>query len=506
MRASQFRTLPSRVKQAYGVEAGALDMTSPDNLGEAHFTGETRETDIGRKTMRVFVVDRNREPLDPCHPARARQLLSSGRAAVLRRYPFTIILKDRTLDESAVHPHRVKIDPGSKATGIALVREGAARVVWAAEIEHRGEEVKRRLLERRALRRGRRNRKTRYRKPRFRNRRRREGWLPPSLESRVANVLTWVGRVRRLAPVAALSMELVRFDTQQLQNPEIAGVEYQHGELFGYEIREYLLEKFGRTCAYCGGLSGDPVLEVEHVVPRSRGGTDRVSNLVIACDTCNDAKGNRTPGEWAEALAGSKRKIDRVRQENCTKVQTRAKAPLKDAAAVNATRWALYRRLLATGLPVEAGTGGRTKCNRTRLGLPKAHWTDAACVGASTPEALVVERGPVVMIHAMGHGKRQRCGTDAHGFPVRHAPRRKRFMGYQTGDLVRAVISGGRHAGVHVGRVAVRFRPSFKLNGFDVHPERLTLLQRADGYQYKYAKGGSGASSPRLKPGAPGAA
>ena len=60
-----------------------------------------------------------------------------------------------------------------------------------------------------------------------------------------------------------------------------------------------------------------------------------------------------------------------------------AKAPLKDAAAVNSVRWALYQGLAAFGLPLEVGTGGRTKWNRTRLGLAKSHWADAACVGAS---------------------------------------------------------------------------------------------------------------------------
>ena len=61
----------------------------------------------------------------------------------------------------------------------------------------------------------------------------------------------------------------MRFDTQLLQNAAIAGVEYQHGELVGYEVREYLLEKWGRVCAYCGA-EGVP-LEVEHIVPRIRG-------------------------------------------------------------------------------------------------------------------------------------------------------------------------------------------------------------------------------------------
>jgi len=434
--------------------------------------------------LRVCVLDRDKKPLDPCHPARARQLLRSGRAAVFRRYPFTIILRDRTLEGSVVHPHRVKIDPGSKVTGLALVREDTNRVVWAAEVEHRGEQIKRRLLERRALRRARRNRKTRYRKPRFDNRRRPDGWLPPSLRSRVENAVTWTKRLCRWAPVGAISMELVKFDTQKLQNPEISGIEYQRGELFGYEVREYLLEKWGRRCAYCG-KTGIP-LEIEHIIPKSRGGTDRVSNLTLACHKCNQEKGNRTAQEFGYP-----------------EVQSRARIPLKDAAAINATRWELYRRLAGFGIPIEAGTGGRTKYNRTRLGLPKARWIDAACVGASTPDRLILPR-QVLRITAKGHGKRQRCGTDAHGFPVRHASRTKRFMGFQTGDLVRAVIPAGKFAGTHVGRIAIRYRPSFRLNGFDVHPKYICLLQEADGYEYR--KGKSGVSSPRLKTGAPDAA
>lgn len=115
-----------------------------------------------------------------------------------------------------------------------------------------GQQIRSRLLERRQLRRGRRYRKTRYRKPRFANRRRPEGWLPPSLESRISNIVTWVNRLMKLCPISAISIELVKFDTQKLQNLEIRGVEYQRGELCGYEVREYLLEKWGRKCAYCG--------------------------------------------------------------------------------------------------------------------------------------------------------------------------------------------------------------------------------------------------------------
>ncbi|MDZ8066991.1 MAG: RNA-guided endonuclease IscB [Nostoc sp. DedQUE08] len=263
--------------------------------------------------MYVFVLDKNKQPLDLCHPARARELLKHRRAVIYKRYPFTIILKGRELENSTAHPHRLKIDPGSKVTGVAIVQECAGRVVGAFEIHHRGQQVKNALESRRALRRGRRLRKTRYRKPRFLNRRRRKGWLPPSLESRVANIETWVRRLRKLCPITAISQELVRFDLQQLQNPEITGVEYQQGELFGFEVREYLLQKWGRKCAYCG-VENLP-FEIEHIHPKSKGGSDRVSNLTIACHDCNQDKGNqpveqflaKKPEQYLRRCGGSAR-------------------------------------------------------------------------------------------------------------------------------------------------------------------------------------------------------
>jgi hypothetical protein len=116
---------------------------------------------------RVFVLDTDKRPLTPCRPARARQLLSTGKAAAYRRYPFTIILK-KAMPNAAVEPVRLKIDPGSKTTGFALVEEKTNRVVFAAELEHRGQQIKNSLDFRRAVRRSRRNRKTRYRQARWR--------------------------------------------------------------------------------------------------------------------------------------------------------------------------------------------------------------------------------------------------------------------------------------------------------------------------------------------------
>jgi 5-methylcytosine-specific restriction endonuclease McrA len=415
----------------------------------------------------VFVLSHDQQPLDPCHPARARQLLKAGKAAVFRRFPFTIILKQRMAAESETHVHRIKLDPGSKMTGIVVVQESTDRVVWAGEITHRGQEIRARLLARRQIRRSRRQRKTRYRPARFLNRRRPAGWLTPSVQHRVETSLTWVKRLRRLVPIMDISTELVRFDTQLMQDAEISGVTYQQGELAGYEVREYVLEKWQRRCAYCGA-SNTP-LQIEHIVPRSRGGSDRVSNLTLACEPCNVRKGTQTAEEFG-----------------FPRLQAQARQPLKDAAAVNSTRWALYERLQVVGLPVEVGTGGRTKFNRTRLGLPKAHWIDAACVGASTPEALDLRGIRPLLIRAMGHGSRQMCRMNRYGIPRTGPKQARTAYGFRTGDLVKAVVPSGKYRGTHEGRIAIRSRPSFRLNRMDLHPRLLVRVQRADGYAYSW--------------------
>nr|WP_026098775.1 RNA-guided endonuclease IscB [Oscillatoria sp. PCC 10802] len=428
--------------------------------------------------MKVFVLDTNRRPLDPTTPRRARKLLKGGKAAVFRLYPFTVILK-RAVDSEPVQPLRLKIDPGSKTTGLAIVSERTGAVVWAAELTHRGFQIREALNSRKVKRRNRRYRKTRYRARRFNNRLRKAGWLPPSLNSRVENIVAWVRRLRRFAPISAISQELVRFDTQVIQNPEISGVEYQQGELQGCEVREYLLEKWGRKCAYCGAK--ETPLEVEHIYPRSKGGSNCVSNLTLACHPCNEKKGNR---DVADFLSGKPDLLQRI--------LSAAKAPLKDAAAVNSTRWALYEGLKNTGLPVEAGSGGLTKYNRKRLGLPKTHWLDAACVGESTPENLDASKiEKPLLIKATGRGCRQRVNPDKNGFLISHKSRAKTYQGWATGDIARADIPKGKYTGIHRGRIAIGQDGQFKIQvahkkRFSVNYKYLTPIQKGDGYGYSF--------------------
>lgn len=449
-------------------------MTSLDNIGEANITSNRLDTIMSDNNPNyVFVLDALKRPLLPCKPSLARKLLTAGKAAVYRRYPFTIILKKVVLDVVS-ESMSLKIDPGSKVTGLALLM--GTNLVWVAELTHRGSAIQASLYSRRCLRRSRRSRKTRYRPARYLNRTKPKGWLAPSLMHRVHTTMTWVRRLSRLAPIDTIYQELVRFDMQAMDNTEVSGVEYTQGKLVGYEVREYLLNKWGRKCTYCN--AEDVPLQVEHIHPKSRGGTNRVSNLCLACASCNTKKGSRDIKDFLSK-----------RPELLKRILSQAKRPLKDASAVNSTRWALNNALKATGKVVITGSGGLTKYNRVRLGLPKAHYYDAACVG-STPE-LVLLAGQALSIKATGHGTRQMCRTDKYGFPSRYVPRYKFVHGFQTGDIVRALLTKGKNVGLHTGRVAIRSTGKFNISSTlgliqGVGYKHCSVVHKKDGYNYTF--------------------
>lgn len=414
----------------------------------------------------------------PTRPARARRLLRDGKAAVYRLRPFTIILKYRA--DGNLQPVELKVDPGSKTTGIALVgnfEKQGRTVLWAANLSHRGHAVKKKLDRRRMLRRGRRGRKLRYRPARWLNRvaSKAKGWLPPSLLSRIDNVKVWRDRLMWLAPIASIAVETVRFDTQKMMNPEVSGIKYQRGTLYAYEAWEYLLEKFNRTCVYCG--KKNVPLEREHVIPKSRGGSNRISNLVLTCKACNRAKNNMPIEKFLENKPDILKRIKR-----------QLKTSLRDAAAMNAVRFVIGNALKNSGLPTTFWSGGRTKMNRVSQGYKKDHWIDAACVG-ETGEHVTLPDDPVLNIKALGRGCRQVVRVDRYGFPRNKAGRIKRVHGFQTGDIVKLDQPGGKYAGIHFGRLCgVRSRGDFDIRilvgKITSNFKNFKLLQRTDGYEY----------------------
>lgn len=420
----------------------------------------------------VFVLDTKKKPLVPCHPATARKLLDRGKASVYRRYPFSIIMHEEK-NAANLPSMQLKIDPGAQVTGLAILHNGT--VVWAGELKHKGFAIKEKLDSRRSLRRGRRNRKTRYRPARFLNRFKPKGWLAPSLISRLDNITHWTRKLMNLCPITSISMELVRFDTQRMDNPEISGVEYQQGELQGYEVREYLLEKYGRKCCYCSAQNVP--LEIEHITPKSRGGSNRVDNLCIACHKCNQKKGSKTAAEFGYP-----------------NVQAQAKRSMRDTAAVNSVRWALFERLKQFGLPIEVGTGGRTKFNRVKQGYEKAHWIDAACVGESGRYVRLDENHKPLKITAVGRGNRHMQRINAYGFPCATARQPvKRRHGFQTGDIVEFTQPKGKYAGKYIGRISETNKKNFAIITQGAEPQKIgttnhesfKIIQRTDGYRYE---------------------
>lgn len=482
----KFKTHPGVLPQLQALEDSSADTpgqarngASP-NAGMQHWRGETAEKQRNKRSSRdsetngvtrVFVLDKRGNPLMPCHPARARELLRNGRAVVAKLYPFTIRLKDRIGGET--QKVDCKIDPGSKVTGMALVRADG-EVLFEAEIEHRGKGIRKKMEQRSSYRRRRRSANLRYRAPRFLNRKS-DRKLPPSLQSRVDHVRSWTDRFLKLAPVTRIQCEVVRFDTQAMMNPDIQGIEYQQGTLAGYEVREYLLEKWGRKCAYCDKT--DVPLQIEHIRPKASGGSSRISNLTLACDKCNKKKGAMPVEQFLKN-----------KPEHLRKVLAGAKKPLNDAAAVNVTRRFIFEGLKQTGLPVSGASGGRTKFNRAKQGIPKTHALDAVCVGETL--GLKGWNQPVLRIKAMGRGSYQRTRLNRYGFPRGYLMKQKSVKGVQTGDIVKAVLPSGKWQGVHVGRVAVRASgyfnvqtKSYTIQG--VSHRYCRTLQRANGYSYQ---------------------
>jgi hypothetical protein len=433
-------------------------------------------------SIRVFVLNKHKQPLMPCHPARARKLLDRKEAAVYRRYPFTIILRKETANFT--QPVEFKVDPGSKVSGIALIGNFQVQgnvLIWAANLEHRGHQIKSDLDSRKSIRRSRRGRNTRYRQPRWANRKRPQGWLPPSLISRVDNITNLCYKLSKRVPLTNIVVETVKFDLHSIQNgSQLYGTQYQQGTLQGYNVREYLLEKFQRACVYCG-ITNVP-LEVEHIIPKSRGGTNQISNLTLACNSCNTCKGTRTASEFGYP-----------------KVHVLAKLPLKDAAAVNATRNRIGKDLELSGLPVELTTGAQTKLNRIKQGLCKDHWIDAACTGTTGDNIVFPSTNMSILnIKAMGRGNRQVQLMDKYGFPrktktgIIQPKTTKRVHGFATGDIVKLTMPEySKYAGIYVERLATiskRGQFAIKFDGILTwgNWKYFKLLQYNDGYSYSY--------------------
>ena len=378
----------------------------------------------------VPVLDQNGNPLAPTRPSRARRLMEQGRAVKTWKHGrFAIRMTDRSQANCVVPTVTLGIDPGAPTTGLAVTITTTAgeKVIAGCEVKHRGHRITQAMLSRRAYRRLRRQR-IRRRPARFNNRRRPKGWLPPSLLSIAANIRTNVRHLTELFPIAQIAVETCRFDPRLISDPDVFGKGYQHSERDHMQVREYVLQRDGRTCQYCGETKGQ--MEIDHVIPKSRGGSDRISNLATACHPCNQVKGNRPLEEF---LAGKPERLARIRR--------RLQASLQSAAHLNALMPRIVADLRELGIATKETDAVNTAYNRRQLGVDKTHVNDAACL--TGPEALLNVPERVTEVTAVGHGKRQMLTQiSRHGTPRFKTGVKGKYQGYRAWCRLPRAVQG----------------------------------------------------------------
>jgi len=324
--------------------------------------------------MLVFIINKHGESLMPCKPSKARKLLKQKKAKIVEYKPFTIQL----LCGSSGYKQEVKVgvDLGAKNTGIAIQSEN--KVVAKGELELRND-VSSNLTTRRTYRRNRRYRKTRYRKPRYKYQTKRyycdtkkkwakkkiiptfknkDGWLPPSIQSRIDNTFRWIDKFLALLPNPKLAIEVGKFDVQKMMNPDIGGEEYQQGDTYGYhDIRYFVFARDNYTCQVC--KKKNKILQIHHIIYQSHGGSNKAGNLITVCIDCHTHK-NHQKGQifWKWMQEGKKT------------------PRYKETPFMNTIR----KRVFNKYPDAEIVYGSWTTPNRKELGLEKTHYNDALVI------------------------------------------------------------------------------------------------------------------------------
>ena len=303
--------------------------------------------------------------------------------------------------------YELNIDPGTRTSGYAmtLTYPGGQRIVVAlAERRHDGHSISRQLTKRAVHRRRRRGR-LHYRKPTGLLEWKPPGWLPPSLEHLLAQHLRMLDAFCALYPVGVIRIETGAFDTALMQNPDLHGAEYQRGTLYGWQLRSYILRQDRYRCAYCDAESRR--LELDHIVPVSKGGPTRVGNLVAACRSCNRKKGNR---DLEEFLAHDPERVRRIMRNSDT-------VSYRDATHMNILMPRILGYARNKGIAVAATDATTTAWNRRRLGVEKKHCHDAALLGNDFA-ALGIMPEQVAVLRTSPKISKRKANVDGGGTPV----------------------------------------------------------------------------------------
>ena len=427
---------------------------------------------LTKQTTQACVLDQNGKPLMPTtRLGKVYRLLKTQKAHIVSYEPFTIQL-DYEPDTHIIQPMTLGVDSGAIHSGYSVANE--QREFYSSEVIAR-DNISYRISDRRMYRQNRRYRKTRYRKPRFNNRKnKKKGWLPPSLEQKVAVQLNEIDHLHRHFPIETIIVEVAEFDIQKIKNPNISGKDYQQGTLQGYNIRNYLLEKHGRKCFYCDKEVS--AFEVEHMIPKAKGGSNRIDNLTLSCHSCNQKKGTLTAEEFIKQTLPAEKVAKKLKQ------LSNEKRLFKYMAHMNATRWTLYDAINDKYPNVKMTYGYITKYNRIQAGLPKAHHIDAKCITglAQVPSFDTT----VVKMKMRRHNRQLHRATFSKGHVRKAASLPTVMFGFRLYDIVmynnhRYYIKGRRSNG-SFALVSVE-----GLKDEDRTYKKLTLLAHTNAYLIK---------------------
>ena len=269
-------------------------------------------------------------------------------------------------------------------------------------------------------------------------------------------------------------IENVSFDTTQMSSDiKLWGSDYQQGPLYGTNLRKFIFSKTNGRCSYCGALAQ----EIDHVIPRVQGGSNSIYNLTPTCKSCNKKKSNLSLKDFGKFM-------------NKDYSHLEPKKTPKDASIVQAAKNYMVREITKLVSDTTTHDSLMTKKNREQLDLPKQHYYDALSVG-EIPTKFNFLTDKIVVISAKGRGVRQMCLMDKYGFPRTFAKTSKTIKGFQTGDIVKAVVTKGLRVGEYLGRISVRATGAFNIktkNGLakDIGYKYCHLIQRGDGYLYYY--------------------
>ena len=418
--------------------------------------------------MRVFVINQRGEALMPCTQRKARLLLKEGKAKIHKYNPFTIQLTIPT-GESKQDCH-VGIDTGAKHIGLAITSEN--KVLFKGEVELR-QDVKTNLDARRIYRYNRRSRKTRYRKSRYLNRKTENNWLPPSLQNRINHTYRWIDEMCNLVPNPMLHIEVGKFDAAKMINPEIQGINYQHGQTYGfYDVRYFVFARDNYTCQCCG-KSKDKILHTHHILYKSQGGTDRADNLITVCSDCHTTENHKPGGILYDWM-----------------IKRKKAKQYKEPPFMNILRKRIFDRYPNAII----SCGSETAMRRKKLGLSKTHYNDAITISGISN----IKENPNEWLLIKQFRKKKRSLHEAtirkgikepNRTQKRHCKNTKRFKSWCLNDEVivfskKGYISGFGGSTVYIKDLFDNYMKDGNKKNTQISAKKLKLVSHNNNWKY----------------------